>query len=207
MGSLNRSVVLLDKNGQYTEDILELLGARYNYYRKSDGRNIWTFPFWKYPSYRNVYSDDIYEVWENPDAFPRAFLASSYMLATGKKEILNTIFSAGFNRRDSLVLEQKPIMEPASGSGNVTIRTYEPTHIVIQTSSDVPKLLFLSDVYDSGWQAKIDGVSSPIYRADYDFRAMSVSAGTHTVEFSYAPSEFYWGILWSIIGIVVFVVL
>jgi hypothetical protein len=201
IGSLNRSVVLLDKNGKYTEDILELLGARYNLYRKSDGRNVWTYPFWNYPSYRKVYGDTEYEVWENADAFPRAFLASSYTVETDKQKILNQLFTLGFNRRDSLVLEQKPVVEPASGSGTVTIKTYEATRVTIQTTSRVPKLLFLSDVYDSGWQVTVDGVSAPIYRADYDFRAVSLPAGTHTIQFIYQPRELLWGLGVSIVSL------
>jgi hypothetical protein len=200
LGHLDKSVVLVDKNGMFTEDMLELLGARYILYRKSDGRNIWAYPFWKYPSYRNVYSDTEYEVWENPDAYPRAFLASSYTVKTDKQEILNQLFTSGFNRRDAVVLEQKPGSEPAVGSGSAVIRDYEPTRVTIQTTSDVPKLLFLSDVFDPGWQVTIDGVAAPIYRADYDFRAVSLPAGSHTVQFRYVPRELLWGALISVVG-------
>ncbi len=198
---INRSVVFLDKNGQYTEQMLELLGSRYILYRKSDGRNIWTYPFWKYPSYTKVYADDAYEVWENSDAYPRAFLASSYTVVTEKQGILNALFAAGFNRRDSVVLEQKPGIEPKTGSGSAVIRDYEQTHVTVQTTSRVPKLLFLSDVYDSGWQARVDGVAAPMYRADYDFQAVSVPAGTHTVQFIYQPQEMLLGILLSVGGL------
>jgi uncharacterized membrane protein YfhO len=58
----------------------------------------------------------------------------------------------------------------------------------------VPTLLFISDVYDKGWQATIDGKKTDIYRADYDFIAVSVPMGTHEIQLQYAPKSFQWGL-------------
>jgi hypothetical protein len=192
---INRSVVLLDKGGRYSENILELLGVRYILHRKSDGRNVWTYPFWKYPSYREIYSDEAYEVWENQRALPRVLLASSYAVETDKQKILDRLFSPGFTPRDSLVLEEKPLTEPQSGTGSAEIVLYTPNKVTIKTNSQTPKLLFLSDVYDTGWQVSIDGQSSLILRADYDFRAVSLTSGKHTVIFTYAPKRLWWDII------------
>jgi hypothetical protein len=200
--SLNRSVVLLDKNGLYTRNILEFLGARYILHRKSDGRNIWAYPFWKYPSYRVVYSDDAYEVWENPDAYPRAFLASSYTIEATGKDIIDKLFAKDFDRRNTIVFEEEPFIQPQPGTGSAYIAAYRSNKVTVETDASSPKLLFLSDVYDAGWHATVDGKKSPVYRADYDFRAVAVPAGKHTVEFRYHSDEFRWGIMLSIVGVV-----
>jgi hypothetical protein len=51
-------------------------------------------------------------------------------------------------------------------------------------------LLRVSSRYDSGWSAKIDGRSTPVYRADGIFKAVVVPAGRHTVTFRYRnPAE------------------
>jgi len=55
--------------------------------------------------------------------------------------------------------------------------------------------LVLSDTYYPGWQATLDGVSVPILRADYAFRAVQIPPGDHLVEFFYHPLSF-WGGAW-----------
>ncbi len=45
----------------------------------------------------------------------------------------------------------------------------------------------LSDQFYPGWRAYVDGRESPIYRANYLFRAVPVPAGEHVVEFTYQP--------------------
>jgi hypothetical protein len=199
-----RSVVQFDKNGAYKTEALQLLGIKYIYHRFSDGRNSWVFPYWEYladGSMHQVYSDEKYEIFEYKNGYPRAFLASSYTVKTTDKDIIDTLFAKDFDRRNSLVLEEKPAFDPQSGSGSAEIVSYTPGKVTIQTDSQSSKLLFLSDVYDAGWKAFVDGKESRVYRADYDFRAVVTPPGNHTVEFRYAPDEFQWGIMLSIIGL------
>lgn len=198
----SRSVAILDKHGPHTQDALELVGTRYYLHKFSDGRFPWAYPFWEFPQYNSIWKDETYEIFENPKAYPRAFLASSYTVATSEIEILNTMFSQGFDRRERLVLEDKPSIEPSIGTGEATITSYTPERIVITTKSDVDKLLFLSDSYDAGWKATIDGVEATIYRADYTFRAVALPKGEHTVVFYYAPASLKLGYGFALISLV-----
>lgn len=189
-----RSVVNLAKDGKYAEKILEFLGVKYLVHRLSDGRFGWAYPYWNFPFYKSVYKDNYYEIFENQEVMPRTILASSYKIIIDNQKIIDQMFSADFNLKDTLVLETKPVEEPESGSGSAEITKYQPNYVNISVQTSVPKLLFLSDTYDSGWQAKIDGKVSPLYRADYDFRAVSVPAGNHNVEFIYNPMAFRLGL-------------
>lgn len=184
---INRSVVALNKTGTHAEDILELLGVRYIVHRVSDGTYPWAYPYWKYPWYHLIWSDPTYQLFENNNAMPRTFLASSYEIATGDDVIIAKLLSAKTNRRETLILETQPHIQPESGSGTVSISTYTPDRITLRVNTTAPKLLFLSDVYDSGWHASIDGKSTPIYRADFDFRAVAVPTGNHIVTMWYMP--------------------
>ena len=112
------------------------------------------------------------------------------------------MFSKDTDRRTTVVLESKPIIEPLEGNGEAIIISYMPERIVINTKSDVPKLLFLSDSYDTGWKASIDGLSTPIYRANYTFRAVALSHGEHIVEFYYAPDSLKWGYGFAFLSLV-----
>jgi hypothetical protein len=190
---LDRSVVSFNKHGIYTEDIARLLGAKYLVHRVSDGQFGWAYPYWEFPSYHSIWKDATYEVFENTEAFPRAFLASSYVVRTTKESILGALFAKDTNRRDTLVLEKRPDPEPEKGDGEAVIKEYHPTRIVMEVKAGAPKLLFLSDVYDDGWHATIDGKDTPIYRADYDFRAVAVPSGTHRIVMWYWPTIETWG--------------
>jgi hypothetical protein len=199
----DRSVVQFDKNGTYKTEALQLLGVRYIYHRISDGQNVWAFPYWEYladSSMRSIYRDDQYEIFEFTKVFPRTFLASSYTVETDKQKIIDALFSKNLDRREQVVLEERPAIEPLAGAGKAEIISYTANHIRIHTDSQVPKLLFLSDVYDPGWHVTIDGRESEIYRADYDFRAVAVPQGVHSIDFSYVPSSFVRGIIISLLA-------
>ena len=192
-----RSVVQFDRHGQYKTNVLKLLGVRYIYHRISDGTNIWAFPYWEYGTMKIIYNDGKYSIYEYTDSYPRAFLASSYTVITEKSDIIQTLFDQRFDSRETLVLEEKPDFEPAKGEGSAQIVSYKPTNVTIRTSSGAPKLLFLSDVYDPGWYALVDGTKTSINRADYDFRAVAVPAGEHIIEFKYFPSKLTFALLLS----------
>ncbi|KKS90504.1 MAG: hypothetical protein UV66_C0003G0017 [Candidatus Woesebacteria bacterium GW2011_GWA1_43_12] len=188
--SPQRSVVLIDRQGRYTEDALQLLGVRYVVHRISDGQNVWAFPFWKYPHYRSSYRDEHFEVLENTQAYLRTFLASSYILAASDQEVIDRLWSTDFFRKTTLVLEQEPEIKPAEGEGTSAISKYSPTEVIIEVKTSAPKLLFLSDTYEKGWKVTVDGKITPLYRADYAFRAVGVPTGEHIVRFFYDPPGF-----------------
>ncbi len=194
IGVPERSIVQLDKHGKYSEEALALLGVRFVLHRVSDGRFGWTYPVWEYPNYRSIYRDNYYEIFENTSSFPRAFLVSSYTVITDKQKTIDVLFSKNFNRKNSVILEKEPFVKPQEGTGSISIVRYTPTEIRFKTNTSSPKLLFLSDVFDSGWKAYTDGRSVPLYRADYDFRAIGVPEGNHEINMKYQPDSVTWGL-------------
>jgi len=198
-----RSVVSFDKHGRYGIDALQLLGVKFILHRLSDGRNVWAFPYWTYGEdvFKSLYRDEHYELLEYKDAFPRMFFASSYVIREDPQEIIDTLFDKDFDRRSTLVVEKQPIPEPKSGSGSIEKVKHTFTKEVVKVKTDVPMLLFRSEVFDPGWDAFIDGRKSVLYRADYDFQAVAVPAGEHTIAFSYWPLSFSYGLFISCIGI------
>lgn len=79
----------------------------------------------------------------------------------------------------------------------MNIVSYTPTSIQLSTESQVPKLLFLSDVYDRGWKVMVDDKIGEILRADFDFRAVGIPSGNHRITFMYRPEEFSYGLFFS----------
>ena len=190
-----RSVVQFDKHGLHNLAVLQLLNVKYILHRISDGRNIWVFPFWQYPDeFTSIYKDEHYEILEYKNAFPPAFLASSYVVKNDSQEIIDTLFQKDFDRKNAIVLEKNPTIEPETGDGVIEDISYEKNGKVrIQTKNSVPKLLFRSETFDPGWHVSIDKKRVPLHRADYDFQAVAVPEGEHVVEFSYQPVSFQYG--------------
>ena len=74
----------------------------------------------------------------------------------------------------------------------------EPEVVRMATSTDAPGLLVVSDSYDPGWRAYVDGERTPVLVADHLLRAVSIPAGNHIVEFRYEPRWLQIGIAVSV---------
>ena len=61
-------------------------------------------------------------------------------------------------------------------------------------------------MFDSGWNVRIDNAPVQMYRADYDFQAVMVPEGEHTVEFVYWPKNLTYALFGSGIGVVIVMV-
>ena len=198
-----RSVVQFDKSGRFALPALQLLGVKYILHRLSDGRNVWAFPYWQYgDEFKSLYRDEHYEILEYMNTYPRVFLASSFELKQDPQEIIDTLFQKDLNRRDTLILEQKPIIDPEVGEGSVEEIRQSLSSMTVKVISSVPKLLFWSESFDPGWRATIDGKPTTVYRADYNFQSVLVPEGEHIVRFYYWPDSFTYGIAIMVGGIV-----
>ncbi len=196
------SVVQFDRNARYGLQALQLMGVKYISHKLADGRSVWTFPHWLYPDeFVSRFRDEHYEVFEYVKAFPPVFMASGYVVEADPQNIIRTLFDSKFDRRERLVLERSIMGMPGEGPSEAIIKQSSPNKLVVATSSEADKLLFRSQVFDSGWRVWVDGKPAELLRADFDFQAVFVPKGTHTVEFRYWPSAMTYGIIAAIAGI------
>jgi uncharacterized membrane protein YfhO len=87
----------------------------------------------------------------------------------------------------------------------VTIVSYEPERVIIEADLASEGYLILTDAYYPGWRACVDGKESSIIRANLMFRAVSLSAGQHRVEFFYEPVSLKVGAALSVAALLVIV--
>lgn len=200
-----RSVVSFPKNGLYTQKAVNLLGVKYIIYKISDGRSPWTFPFWNYTNgiFSLIYNDNIYQIFENKNALPRAFLVNKYIVEENPQKILDKMFNTGFDLSKEIVLEKNINKKIDSNSKNsVKITSYSSNVINISTQSSGNSLLFLSDTFYPGWEAYVDGVKEEVYRADFTFRGVFIPKGKHAVKFIYNPQSFNLGLKGGLLGVI-----
>jgi hypothetical protein len=78
-----------------------------------------------------------------------------------------------------------PALDPSS---KITLRSYNPDHLVYSSSSPAAQLAVFSEIhYDKGWNVYVDNVKSDYVRANYILRAMKLPAGNHTIEWKFEP--------------------
>jgi hypothetical protein len=144
-----------------------------------------------------------------PGTFARARLAGRPYYATDQRSAIAALDSLGGGVRERLVVEDpdRPLAEDARVDGTATIVSEEPEALTVETSSNGPAYLVLSDSFDPGWSAKLDGLPVPIRPAYVAFRAVFLPAGPHRVKFAYRPAGFRVGLIVSSIGLVVCAIL
>jgi uncharacterized membrane protein YfhO len=106
-----------------------------------------------------------------------------------------------FNPRDEVFFEKQPegIGTLASAPVNdslekVSVMKYENELIEIKTRASGDRLLFISDTWYPDWKATIDDkTETPIYKANYTFRAIKIPAGEHTLTLQYYDSRYSTG--------------
>jgi hypothetical protein len=94
--------------------------------------------------------------------------------------------------------------ESAAESARVT--AYEPDRMTVATQAAAPGLLVVSEVYESGWRAYVDGDEVEILPTHHALRGVPIPSGEHTVEMRYDPLSLRLGLWISGIATAVMVV-
>ena len=135
--------------------------------------------------YARVHSGDV-KIYENLERSGRAYLAHTVTPATSAADALAQL-AAGLPPGAAVVEGGQPL-SGALLTGAATIAEYAAERVVVQTQSEEPALLVLSDAFYPGWQATVDAAPAEILPANVLFRGVYVPAGAHTVVFTYAPT-------------------
>lgn len=92
-------------------------------------------------------------------------------------------------------VDQVAASPPAASPGRATITRETSRELVIDATASADGFLLLADTFYPGWHAYVDGVPTPIYRANVSLRGIALPKGQHTVRFWYEPAPFFRG-LW-----------
>ncbi len=147
------------------------------------------------------------EILEYKNRLPRALLVPSAIILKSEQDILNALFKPTFNPTKQIVIESDRLADTADDpSSTVKILKYGANTGEIEIQTGTSQWLLLTDSYNQGWKAFIDGTATQIYRANFAFRAVLIPKGKHIVRFSYEPESFYRGLKGSL-GTAIFLIL
>lgn len=135
-------------------------------------------------------------VYQRDSAFPRARFTADFVLAGGPASAAAALAALSPGARQ-VVLEASKAEVGRSPSpranGSVKITSLEAERIVLEVEAGVPGFVVLSDSWNPGWKARVDGRVVPILRADILFRAVAVPEGISRVELDFQPRSLVLG--------------
>ncbi|MBF0454383.1 MAG: YfhO family protein [Magnetococcales bacterium] len=150
-------------------------------------------PAWALKRYRVVARlDETFVVLENPTALPRAYFAEAVQVIPEQAEQMRWLRWQLDGMGRTVMLDHHPTCPDnptLSGEGQVTIVEDSPNRIVLKTQRKKAALLVFSDTHAPGWKAEISGRSTPVFRANYNYRAVCLPAGDQEVVFNYRPDK------------------
>lgn len=134
-------------------------------------------------------------VYHNPDALPRAWLATESLTLPDEDAVLSALTGPGFDPLETVLLlpgAQTRLPGPWLRAPLLRLEVTAPEagHLV------------LSEVWYPGWWARVNGAEVPVLRANSAFRAVPVPPGRVTVDLYFVPLGWQWGVLLFGLGVV-----
>ncbi len=110
--------------------------------------------------------------------------------------------SKDLDPRTTVVLQTSELPRTAEGGGGVTWTWRDSDRIELSVDAKADSIVVVSDTDYPGWEATVDGVATPILRANLAFRAVALPAGKHQVTMRFRPRPARAGLIVSTLSIV-----
>lgn len=190
--------------GGLDSPLLDLLNVRYAIVSVApnlvDGRDRWSV-FRITNTWPTAYEDETVRVLENPGWLPRAWIVHSARTMPGDQATNLLAYEANLARETALLetstasLSLSQPADPATDSAVVIAN--QPDEMIVRTITDAPGVLLLSEIYDPGWNAYVDGDEVDVLAANGALRAVPIPAGEHDVSLRYEPESLRQGLVIS----------
>jgi uncharacterized membrane protein YfhO len=96
-----------------------------------------------------------------------------------------------------------PMAAPVDvSSESVVIDSYEDDTIVLKVNASSDGAVVVSETFEEGWHATVDGKKVPVEQAYGVIRTIPVSAGSHTIVLTYDPWSLRYGFYLSLLAAV-----
>jgi len=138
-----------------------------------------------------LYQDQAWKVYENPGAYPRAWIVHETSVERAPGRLQKRLRSGEVDpRRTALVgAPLGTVLEPlAAGAGeDVTFAAYGANRLELKARAQTRGLLVLSEVFYPGWYATVNGNEARIHEVDGALRGIVIPPGESRIVLRYAP--------------------
>ena len=131
-----------------------------------------------------------FAVLEFTGTLPRAKFYTDWQTGLSDAQTLQQLRAPDWDPARQVLVSEKiagTTPSPTSATSEASITQYAPKHITVKTRSTAPGILLLNDRWHPDWKVTVDGQSTPLLRANFLMRGVSVAAGEHTVEYRFDP--------------------
>jgi hypothetical protein len=125
---------------------------------------------------------------------PRAFLAGCARSIPDLQGAVQSLVSR-FRIGEAVVRKEVALPCPAQSEGDVELTRSAADRMLAQTNSPKASLLVVSEHYDKGWRATIDGKPAEVIQADLTALGVVVPQGKHQVSLRFVPDLLWLGLL------------
>ncbi|HEV2108231.1 MAG TPA: YfhO family protein [Thermomicrobiales bacterium] len=145
---------------------------------------------------REVFRTEHVVVYESIAALPHAWIVHDAR-AIARGEALPLLIAGAVDPRRTALIEGTPPelsapVDPSNEHAEVT--SYEPDRVRITARAMAPGFLVVSEVYEPGWRAYVDGERVEVLPTDHVLRGVPIPAGEHIVELRYEPLSLRFGL-------------
>jgi hypothetical protein len=150
--------------------------------------------------------DGLY-IYRNRSPLPRAQWLCAADVVENEQQVIELLSDSRRDPRQRVAVKRSPEqIDEASlvgcqntASVETTVRDTPGGALSVNVQSSGPGMLVLSEPYYSERRAWIDGVATPLLRANLAFSAVLVPGGAHRVDLDFSPDRLYLGIALSLI--------
>ncbi len=139
-------------------------------------------------------------VQQNPGALGNAWFVREFELVPNADKELKSLET--FDPKKTAIVDQRfesqlKAFQPAFDStATIRLTSYEPDHLVYQSTAATPQLAVFSENYYANkdyWQAYIDDKPVDHFRTNYILRGIIVPAGSHKISFQFISTTYATG--------------
>ncbi len=149
-----------------------------------------------------LYEDEWVAIYDNPGNLGPAWVTHEIVVAD-HVTALNRISQVGFRPDRVAVVEGNPAPlpdAPADATGTISITSFAPERITYDAATSHDGFMVMSENYDTGWRAYLDGEEVPVYPTNVGLRGIALPAGEHQVELRYEPLSLRLGFVVSLVA-------
>ncbi|MGQ0456766.1 MAG: hypothetical protein ACT4OU_06875 [Hyphomicrobium sp.] len=126
-------------------------------------------------------------VYDNHGALPRVLFATRALTSDFEALIASGAWPDVDYMTTVLLEAGAPTPQETRRPGTARIAGYRNDRVTLDVDSPDGGWVVLNDVWHPWWFATVDGVSTPLLRANGLFRAVAAPPGRHTIEFTFEP--------------------
>ena len=136
-------------------------------------------------------SNTSFLVYRNTRAAPRAAFLTRWESVASPEAALEAVTRAGFDPRETAVLEGPAPAPPAPPCppAPVAVREARPTRVRLAVAPRCAGFLVLADPRVPGWTVRVDGAAAGTRAANYAFSAVFLDSGPHEIERAYGSGR------------------